>query len=684
MNILSKHSMAAAFALSLGLASPAWAEEIVYGQNEASTGAILQPAPSWMAGLVAPALFPGSMASPSDSGNSVRVDYDPDVPSASHPQTVFGGLSQNGEAANNAASIVNGSISGSAYGGYSYNGNATGNVLIMSGGAISGNVHGGYSYNGEVTGNFLNISGGSVSGSAYSGYSYTSNVSGNTVLMTGGKVGTLAGGSSYSGNITGNTMIVTGGEVSTLVSGGHGFNIGASTGNTVIIAGAPNLGGAVLEGGFVTRANGADVFTGNTLNVNGFRGAVVRVRNFEFYNFVLPAGLANGDAVLTITGGTPVDLTNTHAAIVGMEPGVSLNPGDSVVLISSTTGTPATASSFNTQSPLLSYQFSLFADNALRATLDSVQVTPSAKTLLEGRAAGLGFLSQGADLVAGAGMDSLLAQTRQGGLGAFGAMAGGWSRYRSGSHVDVSGFSLLAGLGWRAARPAMAVGAFFEAGWGNYDSYNSFANLPSAKGNGNPGYYGGGLLGRFDFLFSQRGNVYAEASLRMGESDNDFNSADLGYGWDVSYDSSVTYYGAHAGLGYLWQLGEKPLLDTYVKYLWTRQDSDSVTVLGESVRFDAADSHRLRVGARLSVKATEAVTPYMGAAYEYEFDGKAGGNVRGYSIEAADLSGSTGMGELGLSVQPASALPLYLDLGVQGYVGQRQGVSGSLQIKWRF
>ncbi len=595
---------------------------------------------------------------------------------------VYGGLSENGDATNNTVNISGGEIGESAFGGYSEDGNATGNTVNISGGTIGDEVHGGFSNTGDATNNTVNIFDGAITTAVTGGFSNTGDVTGNTVNMSGGEAGSVVlGGYSSAGNATDNTVNISGGEVTGDVYGGLSDN-GNATGNTVNIAGSPNLSAATLYGG---DSSGGDVFTGNTLNVNGFQGSIVGAGNFEFYNFTLPAGLANGGVLLTSSNS--VDLTDTHAAVVGVQPGSALNPGDTVTLIDNTTNAPL-ASSGAASSGLLLYQFSLFADSgALLASLNSIQTAPSAKALLEGSAARLGFLAQGADLAAGAGMGNLLAMAREGGLGAFGAFSGGWSQYDTGSHADVSGFSLLAGLGWQApglSVGAFRLGAFFEAGWGGYDSYNSFANLPSVDGDGNTSYYGGGLLGRMDFAASQRGNAYAEASLRMGQADVDFNSANLGYGWGASYDSSSMYYGAHAGLGYLWALGEKPLLDTYVKYLWTHQDSDNLTVAGEPVRFDAVDSQRLRAGARLSVKVNEAVAPYIGAAYEYEFDGKAGGNVRGYAIDATDLSGSTGMGELGINVQPAATLPLYLDLGVQGYVGQRQGVSGSLQVKWRF
>jgi len=78
------------------------------------------------------------------------------------------------------------------------------------------------------------------------------------------------------------------------------------------------------------------------------------------------------------------------------------------------------------------------------------------------------------------------------------------------------------------------------------------------------------------------------------------------------------------------------------------------------------------------------VSPYIGAAYEHEFDGKARATTNGVKIDAPKLTGGTGIGELGLTLKPGKNLPLSFDLGVQGYVGKREGVTGSLQIKFEF
>ena len=71
-------------------------------------------------------------------------------------------------------------------------------------------------------------------------------------------------------------------------------------------------------------------------------------------------------------------------------------------------------------------------------------------------------------------------------------------------------------------------------------------------------------------------------------------------------------------------------------------------------------------------------------AHDYEFSGKAKATINAISIDAPELKGATGVGEIGLAVAPSKDLPLSIDLGVQGYVGKREGVTGRLQVRLEF
>ena len=333
------------------------------------------------------------------------------------------------------------------------------------------------------------------------------------------------------------------------------------------------------------------------------------------------------------------------------------------------------------------------AGNQLQAVLQALSPTTPAyerlKAYAEGRAASLTLVNQGADLLLGQGFGSALFATKGPGfkVGAMAAGGGGWSRYHSGSHVDVSGFSMLTGfaLGNDLGPGRITLGAFFEGGWDSYNSYNNFSNYESVKGKGNSDYYGGGILGRYDVKEGALSGLYADASFRMGWARTDFNTDDIKYnGQRASFEISSPYYGLHGGVGYIWNFTDKASLDLCAKLIWTRQQGSSVTVHQDKLRFKDADSLRTRVGGRFAYAVNEYVSPYVGAYWEHEFDGKIRSTVNGRRINSPDLTGDTGMGELGLTLKPSKDLPLSFDLGVQGYVGKREGVTGSLQIRYEF
>ena len=125
-------------------------------------------------------------------------------------------------------------------------------------------------------------------------------------------------------------------------------------------------------------------------------------------------------------------------------------------------------------------------------------------------------------------------------------------------------------------------------------------------------------------------------------------------------------------------------LDLYAKYFWTHQEGFSATVAEDRFTFKDSDSQRLRGGTRFAWTPDKRISPYVGAAYEYEFDGRARASTYDRGIDAPRLKGGTGMAELGLSLRPVENGPVSFDLGVQGYTGKREGVTGSLQFKLEF
>ncbi|MDR0549575.1 MAG: autotransporter domain-containing protein [Deltaproteobacteria bacterium] len=103
-------------------------------------------------------------------------------------------------------------------------------------------------------------------------------------------------------------------------------------------------------------------------------------------------------------------------------------------------------------------------------------------------------------------------------------------------------------------------------------------------------------------------------------------------------------------------------LDLYGKYFWTRRKGDDVALsTGERLQFMDADSSRFRLGGRLAYKASDRVSPYVGAAFAKEFDGKARAKSDGVDLDAPSIKGNTGLGEIGLTFRPSVEWPLYFD-----------------------
>ncbi|MDR1163730.1 MAG: autotransporter domain-containing protein, partial [Candidatus Accumulibacter sp.] len=105
---------------------------------------------------------------------------------------------------------------------------------------------------------------------------------------------------------------------------------------------------------------------------------------------------------------------------------------------------------------------------------------------------------------------------------------------------------------------------------------------------------------------------------------------------------------------------------------------------GDPLKFDAIDSKRLRVGTRFTHAMSGNVKAYAGIAVEREFGGEAKATTNGYRIDAPTLKGNTGIAEVGITATPTAGKPLFLDFGIQGYAGKREGVTGSLRVNYFF
>ncbi|MDR1646794.1 MAG: autotransporter domain-containing protein [Zoogloeaceae bacterium] len=542
---------------------------------------------------------------------------------------------------------------------------------------------------GSVTGNIANNA--KVSFNRSDNLAYNGQISGTgTLEKTGAGTLTLSGSNTYSGN--------------TLVQAGT-LNLTGSLANSAVQV---NDGAALALSGLV----GPSVSLASGATLNTYTGGAI---GGDFYaqganlSFYLPETFAAGDTLLDVGGNASIGGSTVRVGILGSNS--PLKAGDSVTLLNaaSLTGIPANsiANGIGLQGASLIYDFTLTTDaTRLRATVsggngdgnnsgggdNGGQLASQTKSLSEGFLAGTAFLNQGADFVADRGIAAALEvapDAARTGLNSFAAIGGGNLRHETGSHVDVDGYTLVAGLAVARAFAAgeLTLGAFIEHGEGDYDTYNSFANTTSARGKGNADHTGAGLIGHLKFNPTDKGHLYAEASLRAGRVELDFRTRYQVEGFDVrpAYDSRSGYASAHAGLGYVLNLNERSTIKLYGQVLWSRQGADTVRLSsGEPVKFQAVDSQRTRLGARWNQRVSENGNLYLGAAWEHEYDGKAKASLHGYRLDTPKLKGDTEMLEAGFTLNPTAEKALTLELGIQGYTGRREGMTGSFRVNYRF
>lgn len=310
----------------------------------------------------------------------------------------------------------------------------------------------------------------------------------------------------------------------------------------------------------------------------------------------------------------------------------------------------------------------------------STSHTSSTKTLSETVLGTVALINQAQEFIANTAMDAAhkSAINGQGNWSSFGAITGGYVRYETGSHVDLTSVNGVVGLAknFKLNNGNFTTSLFMDLGTGSSD-----VSVDSSSADGDNKYIGGGLAARY----ALNNGLYFDASLRLGQSSTEFEGRYAGQD-NVTYDTDSMYWGAHAGAGFIYGLNDNLKLDSYVRYTYSylEDDTEALNDVDKS-KFEADDvtTHGVRVGTKLNMDFNKVVSGYAGLAYQHVFDGDIKSSIAGASIDTASLEGNAGILDLGVTINPQDT-NFKINLGLSGYAGDISGVTGNLMAAYAF
>lgn len=255
--------------------------------------------------------------------------------------------------------------------------------------------------------------------------------------------------------------------------------------------------------------------------------------------------------------------------------------------------------------------------------------------------------------------------------------------------LDVSGSAdstVISGLlGYAFNVQGSEVGGFMEMGHGTYDTKTADVGslFGVAAGDGKHNYVGFGVYGNYatpvDWL-------HVTGYVKGGWLRSEF-AVDLG-GVDEDFDRTSNYWGAHLGVYGEFAVADKFKNRTFINYFYDGREGENYRSKGGvEYHLDALNLHRAQVGSVFEYAYTPTLRPYVALTYEYAFKadtkGKFTDQDSSMALNAADLEGSTGIASMGWTYQN-EAKSFEFDIGLNGYVGKRQGVSAQAQAAWKF
>ena len=593
------------------------------------------------------------------------------VDNTNEPLVIYGGYSKNGVVKDNSVVVSNSEFKGQLFGGVAKKeaiGNTVviNNSIITSSGGKAPDIAGGYVDGvGKADNNYVAIVDSIVAGKIYGGIS---------MVIPDSDIDNTALAANTEGSANNNTIYIENSAVAGKIVAGRVVAADDVTSeannNTIIISGEKtDITSAALVGALDAKKG-----TGNTLVLDGWSGSATSVAGFDAYSFQNIKNI--DDAVLTVDSASNIDAdTKFDISFAGS---VDLQEGKTVKLIE------VSGISLNEKEQEASVGTSLDVagsivggNNGIDFKVDKITLNRQTAVVGSANVAAAEFLTDGGELA----VDGL-AQINgdEYGFNTFAATHGANSDYDNGT--DLKGWNNIVGVGHNAKTEAgdFAWGVFYEGGTGEHDTVNSY-NGRVFNVDGKAVYNGYGAAARL----SKENGVYYEAGLRAGKLKNDLSNALMDKnGLSYGYKTESDYFAYHVGVGKEVALENGDQLDVYARYYHTQVDGDSFTVAaGDAYSLDKVYSDKVRLGGRYQDNLNDAVKVYYGAAWEYEFSGEGEGTVKGYRMEKSDLGGSTFVGEIGLLMNnPGSAWTV--DMALQAYGGQREGVGGKVQATYHF
>lgn len=536
---------------------------------------------------------------------------------------------------------------------------------------------------------------------------------GGDITATGGLTAgnAISAGGSISGGALKAASILAGGSIESTGD----ITADTLTGNGISATGAINIKGVInaLNGSTMTRAAGAGVLSGTNITAGSINASSVTATGdittgsmnvtddvTATGDITINNGLSNVGGTLNASGNLNIAGNSTLKA--GK---IQLTSNDKLKITSTATGTILSAGSVvdssgkaidmsqavNTSTTTTSTE-GLFirvygtsvSGNSVTSGVVNNTLSEKSKSVVETQVASLAGVITSADLLSNAGFSNASQAVQQsnaeGGsareMVPYAAAGYGNMRQESGSHVDVQGSAFNIGFAKEVKNGSgkLLFGPMIEYGRGSYESYLD----DGTKGDGNTQNFGLGVMARQN----NDNGTYYEGSLRYGKLTSNYNSGDLGTA-GADYDTDANYWGAHLGLGKVFQLNDKNSIDTYCKFFYTNQGSSSANILGHNVEFDAVKSKRSRLGFRFNHATSDVRSIYAGLAWQHEFDGSACATVDGFSAPSPSIKGNSMMAELGVNIAPKSS-PVSFDLGVSGWAGKQKGYSLNANMLWSF